>query len=402
MNKRKINIIWADDENIPQLSEDYIKHELEEEGLNLLGRARDAKNLSILIEQNKWRVDAVITDANMPYDIEEQNEDVANRDLSGLNEVLSIKRQHNTILFYIYSGRADLLEERYTSELNDFKQNGRIFYKLDPNADIKMFDKIRKDVEAHSTPEFQIRFNFSEEFEAAKAIGADADRKLMEALMREYNNEKCIPDKHLFVDARVIMEAIFKACSKIKTSPNKVMLPEGRSLKNYVRLLTLGKDQDEIFVMNENGRKLLPFPLTEELKCFNEITQDSAHPLKMNEYLNKLKGSHALSHIHLHHITWYILMDFLLWFKRSKDIYANSNTELWSYNVVDEVIITEITERYYLAKPYLLQRGVEHLNIGDKVGVIKSTFNNNSKYKDSYPKFVVSNFYFVISNSNGE
>ena len=216
MCKRKINIIWADDENIPQLREDYIKHELEEEGFNLLGRARDAKNLSILIEQNKWKVDAVITDANMPYDIDEQNKTIAHRDLSGLNEVLSIKRQHNTILFYIYSGRADLLEERYTSELNEFKQNGRIFYKLDANADIKMLDKIRKDVESHSTPEFQIRFKYSEEFEAAEEIGADADRKLMEALMREFNNEKCIPDEHLFVDARVIMEAIFKACSKSK------------------------------------------------------------------------------------------------------------------------------------------------------------------------------------------
>ena len=397
MNKEMINIIWADDEDIAQLSEDFVEMELREEyGLNLLGRARDAKQLAELIVRNEWKLDAVITDANMPFDRNEQKEDVRDRDLSGLNEVLSMKRNYKDVLFYIYSGRGKLLEDKYTSELNEFKKEGRIFYKNDMDSDVKMFNKIREDVEAHSTPEYQIHNRYQEEFEAAELIGSHVSELLYEELRRLYLNDRTISIKD-FTAARKVLEAIKKGCY------NRKIIPRMSSLNHFKNLL---KDE-ELGKVKMIVKQIMPLPLLKELELFLDFTNGASHDsdlLKIDEYLQLAKKEKE--YVYAYRIVCCILMDLLLWYKHMIKKYENFEGPFYEGSLFDDEV--EITDKVYYIDSYFIgesiigpnkrryqfDKKIKDLKIGDKVGIIKAKPNK----KETFDYYVYPDDYDILES----
>ena len=336
-DKKVINILWVDDEPVFGflLPVEYSEI-LKKEGFQILPQAYNAKALENLLKKYEHNVDAVITDANMPAsDPGSGRED----DTSGLTKVLSImdslENSGKTIPFYLYTGRDELLDSKFTGgELERFYKDGRFFRK----GELKqLFEKIKQDVELISTPEYQIRNKYREEFEAAELIGSKASELLMEELLRIFNNEKKISIDD-FNRARRVLERIKNKCSEHKMVP-RLSLNSFKSLlkRSYLEEVKLKID-------------LMPPFLVQEMELFLDFTNNGSHD--GNEFQEKLERYiDSNEYVYTYRIVISILMDLLLWYKRLVKEYGSEHMPLYEGSLYEEeASVYLVLDNFYCAK----------------------------------------------------
>lgn len=382
------NVIWVDDEIDTLISDMGTKRCLMSNGIKIIP-AHSAIELREIMEISYDRIDAVITDANMPkYGDKPKNE----RDLSGFEDVKSCVERYNQkrdIPFYLYSGRGEYLSERYENEgLEYFEINDRIFSKGELP---QLLEQLRKDVEHINSPSFRIRNKYRKELEAAKAIDGN-EETLFQALLYDYS-EDWGNTQDYFNPARKVVERIFDACKR------REIIPQLTELNSFSGFL-LGKDS--VFAIKENC-EIMPKPLVHSLEYFLNITQDGSHGagdlrLGVDEYVRTSKN------INLFRTILYIAMDLCLWYQKANEYSGSENRLKWQlkpdYCFEYTGGVKKIDGKLVCGECLLQDKEVEYTE-GDEVGIKlykgKALRVNNSpfEYDDGEKKISVCKYAFA-------
>lgn len=382
------NVIWVDDEIDTLISDMGTKRCLMSNGIYVIP-ARSAIELREIMEISYDRVDAVITDANMPkYGDKPKGE----KDLSGFEDVKSCIERYNQkrdIPFYLYSGRGEYLSERYENEgLEYFEINDRIFSKGELP---QLLEQLRKDVEHINSPSFRIRNKYRKELEAAKAIEGN-EETLFQALLYDYS-EDWGNTQDYFNPARKVVERIFDACKR------REIIPQLTELNSFSGFL-LGKDS--VFAIKENC-EIMPKPLVHSLEYFLNITQDGSHGagdlrLGVDEYVRTSKN------INLFRTILYIAMDLCLWYQKVSEYSCDENRLKWQlkpdYCFEYTGVVKKIDGKLVCGECLLQDKEVEYTE-GDEVGIKlykgKALRVNNSpfEYDDGEKKISVCKYAFA-------
>lgn len=357
------NVIWVDDQ-IDTLIDMSTNRCLILNGINII-RAHSAIELRDIMTISYDRIDAVITDANMP---KAGDKPKGERDLSGFEDVKSCIERYNQkrdIPFYLFSGRGDYLSERYENdELEYFEKNNRSFSKLKGEFP-QLLEQLRKDVEHINSPSFRIRNKYRKELEAAKAIDGN-EETLFQALLYDYS-EDWGNTQDYFNPARKVVERIFDACKE------KEIIPPLNKLNAFSYFL---QGRDSNYEIKE-GCHIMPKSLVHSLKYFLDITQDGSHgagdlQLEVDEYVRNTKN------INLFRTILYIAMDLCVWYQSICNTLQEDNVTKWQsrsdsdYKLVG--VITNIKGKLVCAG-CLLARS-DNYTEGDKVGIRAFTDNN--------------------------
>lgn len=357
------NVIWVDDE-IDTLIDMSTNRCLISNGINII-RAHSAIELRDIMTISYDRIDAVITDANMP---KAGDKPKGERDVSGFEDVKSCIERYNQkrdIPFYLFSGRGDYLSERYENdELEYFEKNNRSFSKLKGEFP-QLLEQLRKDVEHINSPSFRIRNKYRKELEAAKAIEGN-EETLFQALLYDYS-EDWGNTQDYFNPARKVVERIFDACKE------KEIIPPLNELNAFSYFL---QGRDSYYEIKE-GCHIMPKSLVHSLKYFLDITQDGSHgagdlKLEVDEYVRNTKN------INLFRTILYIAMDLCVWYQSICNTLQEYNVAKWQsrsdsdYKLVG--VITNIKGKLVCAG-CLLARS-DNYTEGDKVGIRAFTDNN--------------------------
>ena len=382
------NVIWVDDEIDTLISDMGTKRCLMSNGIKIIP-AHSAIELREIMEISYDRIDAVITDANMPkYGDKPKNE----RDLSGFEDVKSCVERYNQkrdIPFYLYSGRGDFLAERYESEgLEYFETNERIFSKGELP---KLIEQLKREVEHINSSSFRIRKKYSKELEAAKVIEGN-EETLFHALLYDYS-EDWGNTQDYFNPARKVVERIFDACKR------REIIPQLTELNSFSGFL-LGKDS--VFAIKENC-EIMPKPLVHSLEYFLNITQDGSHGagdlrLGVDEYVRTSKN------INLFRTILYIAMDLCLWYQKVSEYSCDENRLKWQlkpdYCFEYTGAVKKIDGKLVCGECLLQDKEVEYTE-GDEVGIKlykgKALRVNNSpfEYDDGEKKISVCKYAFA-------
>jgi hypothetical protein len=381
------NVIWVDDE-IDTLIDMGTKRCLISNGIRIIP-AHSAIELREVMEISYDRIDAVITDANMP---KHGDKPKGEKDLSGFEDVKSCIEKYNQkrdIPFYLYSGRGEYLSERYENEgLEYFEINDRIFSKGELP---QLLEQLRKDVEHINSPSFRIRNKYRKELEAAKAIEGN-EETLFQALLYDYS-EDWGNTQDYFNPARKVVERIFDACKR------REIIPQLTELNSFSGFL-LGKDS--VFAIKENC-EIMPKPLVHSLEYFLNITQDGSHGagdlrLGVDEYVRTSKN------INLFRTILYIAMDLCLWYQKVSEYSGTENRLKWQlkpdYCFEYTGVVKKIDGKLVCGECLLQDKEVEYTE-GDEVGIKlykgKALRVNNSpfEYDDGEKKISVSKYAFA-------
>ena len=383
------NVIWVDDE-IDTLIDMSTNRCLISNGINII-RAHSAIELRDIMTISYDRIDAVITDANMP---KAGDKPKGERDLSGFEDVRSCIERYNQkrdIPFYLYSGRGDYLSERYENdELEYFEKNNRSFSKLKGELS-QLIEQLRKDVEHINSPSFRIRSKYRKELEAAKAIEGN-EETLFQALLYDYS-EDWGNTQDYFNPARKVVERIFDGCKR------REIIPQLTELNSFSGFL-LGKDS--VFAVKE-GCEIMPKPLVHSLEYFLNITQDGSHGagdlrLGVDEYVRTSKN------INLFRTILYIAMDLCLWYQKVSEYSCDENRLKWQlkldYCFEYAGVVKKIDGKLVCGECLLQDKEVEYTE-GDEIGIKlykgKALRVNNSpfEYDDGENKISVSKYAFA-------
>lgn len=354
--KHVFNVIWVDND-IDTLMDMNTKRILDKKGINIIS-AHNSIEFREVMEMSYDRIDAVITDANMPkFGNQPKNE----RDLSGFEDVkASIERynQKRDIPFYLYSGRGDYLSERYENEgLEYFEYNQRVFSKGQIS---QLLEQLKNDVEHINSPSFRIRKKYNKELTAA-AIIDDNENDLFDALLYDYS-EDWKNTEGFFNPIRKIVERIFVQSKKNGVIPSS--LSELNSFSNFLQ----GKDP---YFEVKVGFDIMPKPLIHSLEYMLSITQDGSHgdgdlKLGVDKYVRKSKN------INLFRTILYIAMDLCLWYEESCKIAIAEKMNKWQVkeNCSFEYrgIINEIDGKMVCGS-FLLHNKDNSYYVGDEVGI---------------------------------
>lgn len=369
MQKNVCNIIWVDDD-IDTLYNDSCKRALRRAGLKLIGKAHTFAEFTRIMDICYDRVDAVITDANFSADMQSPKTE---RDLSGfvkIRECIKAYNQKRTIPFYLYTGRSNVLNDKYDDgELDYFDLNKRFFLKGDFE---QMFEQIKEEVGDINSPSYRIRTKYYAELNAASILDGN-EKALFEALLYKYSDEWKNTEDY-FTPMRKIVERIFSECKTLQIIPNDLSL---NSFHYYMM------DKEKTYKLKDEYKDLMPKPLAHSLRFFLNITQDGSHDtsgltLGVNKYVRETKN------INLFRSVLYIAMDMCLWFYDIRISNDDFSVAKWEErdndNFEHKGVVRKLDNGGYVCDNYLLQYPKnEEYKEGDKIGIIKSTENKPDK-----------------------
>ena len=270
------NLVWADDEIDIILDED-LKKTLRNKGFEVIDKAHNGIELKNILDEykNKNKIDAIIVDANFH---ESNNVPRNQTDTSGLTYARFLKRDHETIPMFLFTGRPeDTLRYLYRDNIEDFERDFprkiRWFEKGERNELLKA---IKKTVDEMRTPAFVVRNRFSKELKAAEAVSKDAYNFIFDFLQRERESEEKLKEIiEPFNTMRKILEEILQGCISKEFIPP---IDEFNGIGYY--FLNGEHDKGGIkYKMIENFR-IIPKPIASILRNMIFIVQDGSHNLK--------------------------------------------------------------------------------------------------------------------------
>ena len=380
---RQYNVILAYDDIFQLATDKDIADWRRDDQINIIARANTGTKLREAMKKHIGVVDAVIVDANF-----DANEIVVDDEkiISGLRRAFDLNRTYNEderrgIPFFLYTGRTkDILYQACDSDdrksLKEmFEDTGRWIDKgkIEISLD-RLFSKIKEDVDAVNTIDFQLRRRFSDEFNAAELI-EDGQIWLLDSLRFEYDAKVEYNDvKQYFNSARGIWEQITNGLKEHKIIPqistiNGVLTYLGCKEVDYYRPI----------------KSIMHPTLWKSLDYFLDITQDGSHKSKDLTY-KVIDYVRTSGNVNLHRSITYIVMDLLLWYRKLME--NPPQEQLWETLFKDEGEIKEYYNgrytQYYVASKQIYELKVKKgatLPVGRKVRIL------DSKGTD-YPFFV--------------
>ena len=374
------NVIWADDQIDSFRRDNNVLDIMKLQNVNLLDFAHTSSELKEKLTEWKDMVDAVITDGNFD---KKKTVDIV-RSTSGISDVLSFISDFNrkkTIPFFLYTGKRDLLKEKFTDgELDYFAKRDRIFEK---GSFSKMLVRIKEEVDRINSPQFRIRNKYAREFEAAKLIDG-APENLERGLLYLYKEDSWKDVEDYFNPARKIVERIVDSCVEMNILPPHISL-------NTAQKILQGTLSDYCLSV-----PLMEKPLAESLRFFLSITQDGSHDandlqLGVDQYVRQTKN------VNLYLSILHIAMDLLLWHERMHKKYENNTNRLWTCSFVHQgIVCLHPSGKFFHSGIYQLENKNGVLKDGDMVGVRSSVPNKNAAKMPAITKFVYETNYIIL------
>lgn len=312
MNKR-YKIVWADDDIYslcPQKVSDY----LQTKDIDVLERFPNAKLLrDFLVTAKPGTIDAVIVDANFPYESFKPDRE---RDTMGLQKVAQwVENPQFDYPFILYTGRNDLISGDDSDLFEYFTSNHYVVYKDVIKGIPNLIAKIKETVDRRNSTEGIILEQFHKELECAKVFDkickGHAFPLLLELLVKSHDNtledpERCLND----IRAEIMDKMVNKAT-------DYHIVPGGLSLNDFSRLLCIGKlkisETAESTTTVSLKEEVLPSGLALGMEYIVKTTQDGSHygdslKYQVRQYVGDTENVNIIRSI------LFIVLELIKWF----------------------------------------------------------------------------------------
>lgn len=308
MDNKQINIVWCDD-NIDSFDNEHYHEQLARHNCVMLEKAKSSEELKKILTEKKDYIDAVIVDFNVGSSEIYPDK----RTVSGFRWVHEHLEEYSPLPFYLYSGREwDFIKGKYEdfefSMENDyfFTENSNVtskrnrYFQSDEFEDL--LQMIEEEVGTLNTPEFRIRQEYHDAFNAIEKCNLDGD-----VFMRILLSDENIDRYELCNKANPLRMVIESMVSKL-VSCGIIPISYEDNL-NAVPNLLIGKEKDSNLYSPED---FMPRSLSEAFRFFLNYTQDGSHDknylsIEFHNYLKSSKDIYivkALAIICLDIIKW--------------------------------------------------------------------------------------------------
>lgn len=274
---KQINIVWCDDQE--GLVRKHVEDLLPCYNCKILAWFKQTDELEKFLKDNIVLCDAVVVDFNIDINNPNPQRDTAR----GFQHVHNILDNYKDIIpFYLYSAREiEFIKAKYKSydydEENDYffksisnsNKHNRIFLSLSSTE--SLLSTIVEEVTFKNTPEFKIRQEFAEAFEALQGFEIDVSdiRILVDILLYDNpdrSNLKEFDVQHSINSLRMIIDLIH---GKFKS---KGLIPEDCSLNKFPEFLESkysGEYPDDLHIVSKS--------LVYAFGFFLKYAQDASH-----------------------------------------------------------------------------------------------------------------------------
>lgn len=311
------NVLWIDDqpENISQLPNQAADHDI---------RLTNFTSVEAGFEELKkdlYRYDAILLDARS---FEKKGQVPGTEHERALDQARDeIMRLHDQKVFpyFVFTGQESLQNDKSFNE----RYAGRYFKKNSIEETERLFDAIKKEVDAQ--PETQLRARYAPAFAACTdtTLGETAGRLLVKVLQAVEKPQSNHGDDDTFNTLRQLVEAFFQALHSHKLLPDQCQ-ETGKFNLTYSRLFLMGEQ-----VRPHNGtpsfkarQVLLPAVLADALHRLIELTNNGSHfqhdaqitpgqrqatEAKLTQLRQRVKTPYLLASL------TYQVLDLLVWLK---------------------------------------------------------------------------------------
>lgn len=352
MPKAVYNAIWADDEVEKYIREPLKQTFLKKNNIAVIATATTGDEFRLRFDENKHKIDAVITDANF------NRKDclpTSDRDMSGfttVREVLhSMSASNKDIPFFLYTGRGPFITEKYTDgELDYFNDSNRIFTK---DQFKQLCERIPKDVDEISSPSYRIRKKYKTVLDKSQIIPENEETLFRLLLAHEAeNNQGLHRPQDDFNALRKIVESILEDGKKRGLFPEQ--LDSINSLKRFLR-------NDESTFEWESF--YCPPMLAYCAGFLIDLSQDGSHKfeklrLKADEYVSAVGNDNIIMSL------THIAMDLCAWYSEAVETFDNSHS--WRKREIIHDTVTLIRGRFYSGSAE-----IQSLRNGDEIEIFK-------------------------------
>ena len=283
MENMKYNIVWADDE-IFSICDKFTKNRFDKNAIDIIQCFTNAKSLKEYLDTTDERIDAVVVDANFPYEEFTSNQE---NSTIGLQKVAQwIENYDKKYPFIVYTGRKNLMDTEEGKALFEFfYENKRIVTKSGEGIS-QLIAKIKELVDQRNTIEWVIENQYSSAMKSAAMFDylgeAKSKQLLLEILTKNHQNTLCDTENYF---NRIRCEVL----DNMNTMAGKFgIVPEGLSLNNFGLFLCKANKDYEY-----SEKDVLPDALKEVIRYVVRMTQDASHDSEqLALYLRKyIKGT---------------------------------------------------------------------------------------------------------------
>ncbi len=280
---RRYRIVWADDDVFTLCNKQVVEY-LQSKDIDVLERCINAKSLHDYMQKAQpGTIDAVVVDANFPYDTFQANKE---RDTMGLKKVAQwVENPQFDYPFILYTGRHDLISGEDKELFEYFISNQYVIYKDATKGIPALISKIKETVDRRYSTEGIMLEHFHKELECAKVFDRICQGRsyslLLDLLVKSHDNSLEDPERCLNDIRAEIMDKMLSKATDFQ------IVPQGLSLNDFSRLLCKGKltikESDEKTTVVYFKKEVLPAGLSLAMEYVVKTTQDGSH------YGDKLK-----------------------------------------------------------------------------------------------------------------
>ena len=355
---KQINIVWCDDQEglVRKRVEELLPHY----NCKILAWFKQTDELEKFLNDNKVLCDAVVVDFN----IDRNNPNPQDGTAHGFQHVHNILHNYRPIPFYLYTGRERwFIKNKY--EAYDYDEENDYFFQLIDNISYKhdrifmsltdtelLLSTIKEEVMVINTPEFKIRQEYAEAFEALQNFEIDVSdiRILVNILLYDNpgrSNLRELDISHSINSLRMVIDSIHGKFM------SKGLVPKNCSLNKFPEFLE-GK-----FGGKYPYSQIMPKSLVYAFGFFLKYAQDASHDnnhleLEFKTYLSKFSDIYivkALVIIELDIVRW-------LWkfYKKEKppftfEPFEDSVSEIVNVRSYEGAIVCHEGKKYFIKQP---------------------------------------------------
>lgn len=329
---RRYRIVWADDD-VFTICNKQVQEYLQGKDIDVLERCINAKSLREYLQKAQaGTIDAVVVDANFPFDTFQANKE---RDTMGLKKVTQwVENPQFDYPFILYTGRRDLINGEDKELFEYFIDNQYVVYKDATKGIPTLISKIKETVDRRYSTEGFMLEQFHKELECARFFDRICNGRsftlLLDLLVKSHDDtleypERCLND---------IRAEVFDKMLSIATYYH--IVPQGVSLNDFSRLLCNGKhkiveSEDQSTTVRFKD-EVLPAGLSLALEYIIRTTQEGSHHgdnlrYQVRQYIgdtNNVNLIRSLLYSSLEIIKW-----FMLYLADHMDIQANQDNLIY-------------------------------------------------------------------------
>ena len=362
-------VVWIDDEYEKQ--ESFLDL-AEQKGVFIEPFSSHEEGMHELLN-NQSKYHAIILDAKV-----KKNKGDTTPRLSGLRASLDeLKRVESKyyIPYFIYTGQPDFLEDKIFEE-----SYGKFYSK--PRDVEKLIKDLKIAVDQSDRGKLHVKYRHVLQLADEKYLGDDILSLLEEILLQVDKSGYPASNQSNWNGLRKVIEKLFEKLNKKGAIPNEVFGGQGSINKSMYFLTRTHPDYSV-------DRPILDRPLEHSLKYLMELIQDGSH-MKDGLNLNVINHENKSGSPYLFLSGVYILIDLLLWFKKSVD--DESSFPGWE-NITEyfEVPVAKDEDGNYFYQDILLnyRSAKSAYEKGYKVKIENVIVNTKSRTNGKYPKFAI-------------